>query len=81
MIVVVLQSRGRRAATANSPMPEPSYYTATDLRYRGARYTVLDYGAAGYTVVHTYDPRQRPMRRCGLRERLVAAARAFGARS
>jgi hypothetical protein len=61
-------------APATIPMPTATYVLAT-VRAGHRRWTVRDYGDAA-TVTNVYDPKQRPMRRCGLRTRILDVVRA-----
>lgn len=68
----------RDCQMANIPMPEVKHHVRAMVMYGRTQYLVHDYGDRGFSVMYMFDPRQRPMRNCGRRQRIVAAVRAHG---
>jgi hypothetical protein len=64
-----------REAVATIPMPTGTYIIAR-VQMGAREWKVRDYGDSA-NVVSICDPAQRPMRRCGLRDRIIATAREY----
>lgn len=64
----------RRETVCTIPAPTPRTYSVCTVSSGARSWTVVDYGD-DIGVMCSYDPRARRMRRCGLRDRIVAAAR------